>query len=295
VLSTRTNTFELTNKLSKSSFEYSITNKLNFGIGLSFKGIGLEVQFSPRALNQNDALYGKTTQFALSTSGNTRRFIYDVYYRYSEGYHTTRKMLLPGDTVENYYKRPDIINNNLGLSVIYVFNNKRFSSAAPYNLTERQRKSAGSFLLGTYAFAYTITADSIILPDTMYREFRPELQFREAGSLSWGISCGYTYTLIFFKKWFFNIATIPGISVQEFYSKNAFDDKVSNRVSASLSLQSRFSLGYNRTNYFIGISWQNNKFLISDNDENSMNYKFGVFRFYYGHRFDLRKVLKKKL
>jgi hypothetical protein len=295
ITSVRTNVFSLTNKLTKESIEYSITNKVNFGVGLSFKAIGLEVQFSPKALNQNDALYGKTTQFSLATGGHSRRFIYDVYYRYSEGYHTTKKYKFGEDTVETYYKRPDIINNNIGINIIYIFNNKKFSSSAPYSLTQKQRKSAGSFLLGTYAFAYTLSADTVILPDTMYKQFKPSLQFQNAASLTWGVSCGYTYTLVFLKNCFFNIATIPGISVQEFYSENSFTKEVYNRSSASLSLQSRFSMGINKPRWFLGLSWANNKFLISDDKEATLNYKFGVFRFYYGYRFDLRKALKKTM
>jgi hypothetical protein len=126
----------------------------------------------------------------------------------------------------------------------------------------------------------------------MYRQFKPELQFRSAASLSWGVSCGYTYTLVFFRNWFFNIATVPGLAFQQFYSENAFNKELYLRNSLSLSLQSRFSMGYNRKNYFIGISWANNKFLISDSKEATMNYKFGVFRFYYGHRFDLSRKKK---
>lgn len=295
VFGTRHNTFGFSNKLTKESIEYSINNKINFGIAMSFKAIGFEIQFSPKSLNQNDEKYGKSTQFSLATGGHTRRFIYDVYYRYSEGFHTTAKYKFGTDTVESYYKRPDIINNNIGFNVLYVFNSKKFSSSAPYNLIQKQRRSSGSMLLGLYGFVYTIDADTIIFPDTLYMQYKPEVQFRSAASATFGISCGYSYTLKFFKNCFFNIATIPGISMQKYYSVNAFDKAEFSRSSASVSLQSKFSLGYNRKNFFIGMSYVNNTFFISDDEASTINYKFGVFRFYYGHRFDLRKVLKKKL
>lgn len=295
VFGARTNTFMMTNKLTKESIEYSINSKVNFGIGINFKFIGLEVQFSPKAFNQNDQLYGKSTQFSLAANGNTRRFIYEIFYRYNEGYHTTRTYIFPPDSVESYYKRPDIINNNLGANILYVFNNKKFSSAAPYNLTQKQRKSAGSFLLGAYAFSYSIEGDTIIHPDTLYSGYKPEMQFRSAASYTLGLSCGYTYTIIFFKHWFFNIATIPGFSMQQFTSVNAFDKSVFTKNTGSLSLQSKFSLGYNRKQFFMGMSWVNNNFLINSDEASTMNYKYGTFRFYYGHRFDLRKMLKKKL
>ncbi|MEK6882687.1 MAG: DUF4421 family protein, partial [Nanoarchaeota archaeon] len=46
-------------------------------------------------------------------------------------------------------------------------NNKRFSSSAPYNLTQKQKKSAGSLLLGTFGSLYAIDADSLIFPDSL--------------------------------------------------------------------------------------------------------------------------------
>jgi hypothetical protein len=225
----RTNQFSIKNKLNGSTLEYSINTNLNMGIGLTFKGIGFEFQFNPKGLNKDDAVYGKSSQFAIASSANTRRFIYDAYYRYNQGFHTTAMYRVPGDTIYDYYKRADLRNYNAGVNLIYIFNNKRFSSAAPYSLTQRQRKSAGSLLLGSYFFLYGIDADSLIYPDTLYKSFNKEVQFADASSVTFGISCGYTYTFVFFRNWFANIATVPGISLQQFYSINAFDQKVYSR------------------------------------------------------------------
>lgn len=293
----RYNSFKLSSLTNKQSIEYSINNKLNLGLGMTFKGIGFEVQYSPKWLNQNDEKYGKSSEFALSSSGNTRRFIYDVYYRRAEGFHSKAQYVLLGDTVASYYKRPDLVNQNLGANILYIFNNKRFSSSAPYNLTQRQRKSAGSFLLGAYAFVYTLDADTLIFPDTMYRSFSPHVQLKSAAALTAGLSIGYTYTLVFGKYWFINIATVPGISIQQFQSINGINGDAYVRNNSNLSLQSRFSFGYNRRDFFLGFSYTGSNFLITGagDKESSINYKFGFFRIYYGHRFDIRKMLKKHL
>jgi len=289
----RNNRFSITNKLSQQSIEYGINTNLNMGIGLNFKGIGIELQYNPPGLNNDDHKFGKSTQFSIASSANTRRFIVDAFYRYNQGFHSTKPFLHSNDTIADYYKRSDITNNNIGLNIMYIFNNKRFSSAAPYSLTQRQKKGAGSLLLGSYFFLYNINADSIIYPDTLYKSFRPEVQFSSAASTTFGVSCGYSYTFVFFKHWFANITTVPGISIQEFYSKNAFTNEIFKRVAPSFSFQYKLSLGFNRKSYFIGISYQENQFVISDDKASSVNYKYGTFKFYYGHRFDLRKLLKK--
>ncbi len=294
----RTNTFSIKNKLTQQSIEYSINTNLNMGIGFSFKSIGFEILYNPPglAINTDDDKFGKSKQFGISSSANGRMLTYDAYYKYNQGFHTTGLYRVsPTDTAYDHYKRSDIQNYSAGINATYVFNNKKFSIGAPYNLLQRQNKMAGSLLLGTYAFYYGITADSIIFPDTLYKNFKPDVQLVNATSLTYGLSVGYTYTFVIFKNWFFNIYLLPGISLQQFYSTNAFDQKVYTRNNASVSFQSRFSLGFNKPRYFIGISWVGNNFAISDDPNSAVNFKYGTFRFYYGHRFDLRKLLKKKM
>lgn len=150
-------------------------------------------------------------------------------------------------------------------------------------------------MLGSYGLLYSITADSVIFPDTLVNNFKPEVQFKNASSVVLGVSCGYTYTLVFAKNWFVNIATIPGISLQEFNSQNAITNEMYKRFSLGANLQTKLSIGYNKIRYFIGISGSFNNYAISGSETSSIDYGFGYFRFYYGHRFDLRSYLKKRM
>ncbi|MGQ0827381.1 MAG: DUF4421 domain-containing protein [Bacteroidota bacterium] len=293
----RSNKFSIKDNISQSTLEYGINTNVNMGLGVSFKGVGVEFQYNPPGLNNDDNKYGKSKQIAFAASANSRRFIYDFFYRYNQGYHTTTAYKIPNDTtgtLEHIY-RPDIENTIIGLNIVYIFNNKRFSSSAPYNLTQRQKKSAGSFLLGTFGSLYTINADSVIFPDSLRKNFKEEVQFKDAGSITYGFSCGYTYTFVFFRHWFINLYTLPGLSIQQYYSTNAYNEQSSSNVAIGLALQSRFSIGFNRRNYFIGISYIGNNFIVDNDKKSSLNFKFGTFKFYYGHRFDLRKSLKKRL
>ena len=287
---TRFNNFTLTDNISGAKLQYGINDNLNMGLGLSFKSIGIEYQ---------QKIYGNSYQFALATGGNSRRFIYDVYFRYTRGFRS-RERYLTGDTllgkpVWDYIYRPDIENYNAGFNLIYVFNNKQFSSAAPYSFTQRQKKSAGSLLLGTYALLYGLSADTVLIPDSLTKSFQPELQFNNASSYTWGVSCGYTYTLVIGKFWYVNIATIPGISFQSFYSTNAYDKSSYQNNSIGLTFQSRFSIGFNNKLNYLGLCYSANNYLIDNDSRSSLNYKFSSIRIYYGHRFDIRKFLKKHM
>lgn len=288
---TRYNNFTLTDNVSGAKMEYGINDNLNMGLGLSIKSIGIEYQ---------QKIYGNSFQFALATGGNTRRFIYDVYFRYTKGFRTKNRFVIGNDSltgkpVWEYIYRPDIANYNAGFNFLYVFNNKQFSSAAPYSFTQRQKKSAGSLLLGTYALLYGLTADTVLFQDSLRKSFQPELQFNNASSYTWGISCGYTYTLVIGKYWYVNIATVPGISFQGFYSTNAYDQSAYQNGSVGLTLQSRFSIGFNKKFNYLGLCYAANNYLINNDSRSSLNYKFSSIRIYYGHRFDIRNFLKKRL
>lgn len=292
----RFNKFSITDNVTGKSLEYSINGNTNLGLGLNYKGIGIEFQFAPRGLNNDNALYGKSQQFSLSTSANSRRFIYDFYLRLSQGFHTTTGSPIPGDTTGAlaYYYRPDILNTNVGMEFVYVVNNKHFSSSAPYNLTQRQKKGSGSMLLGTFFSLYAINADSVIFPDSLKERFKPEVQFKDAGSLTFGLSFGYTYTFIFHKYWFCNIYTLPGLSVQQYYATNAYSEQTKSNVALGFAFQSRIAFGYNRTRYYFGFSAMQNSYTINNDKSSSLKYNYGSVRLYYGYRFNLHKDYLKR-
>lgn len=290
----RSNKFSIKDNVSQSILEYSINTNTNLGMGLSFKGIGVEFQVNPKGLNRDDNLYGKSTQFSLATSANSRRFIYDAYLRYNQGYHTTAVYRIPTDTTKSaHIYRPDIRNTLVGLNGVYVFNNKHFSSSAPYSLTQKQKKGAGSFLLGAFISFYTLNADSVIFPDSLKKHFKEEVQFKDAGSINYGISFGYTYTFVFFKNWFVNVYLLPGLSFQQYYSTNAYNEKMHTNQAVGGAFMSRFSMGYNRKNYFLGLSAFGNNYVVNNDKKSSLTYHFGSVKFYYGYRFDVSKPIAK--
>lgn len=294
VLMSRNNGFSLTDTAGRN-LSYKINPKTNFGFGLGYKGIGFEIQISPKAFgnNRDDNVYGSSQQFAISSSGNGRRFIYDAYLRTSQGFYNTQPYKIAGDTsgAVQYLHRSDMINFNMGAEVVYMFNNKRFSSSAPYNFTQRQKRGAGTALLGTMFSLYTVSADSVIFPDSMKNKFSSEVQFKNAGSLAWGLSFGYTYTFVFGKKkyWFANLYTLPGLAVQQYFATNAYSEATKSRVTLGIPFQYRIAIGYNRTRYFFGFAAMGTNYTINTEKGANFSYKTGTVRLYYGYRFNLKK------
>ncbi|MGB3947311.1 MAG: DUF4421 family protein [Bacteroidia bacterium] len=294
-LFTRHNRFDVTVDSTGKTLEYSINANTNLGFGISYKGLGIDISFSPKLFgnNKDEEIFGKSRQFALSTSSNGRRFIYDIYLRLNSGFYNTKGYTSIGDSTNKliYINQPNMINFSLGSELVYIFNNKRFSSAAPYNFTQRQIKSAGSKLLGSYFSLYAIGVDSLIIPDTLKEAFSSDVLFKNASSLSWGISFGYTHTFIFGKRKmaYANIYFLPALSVQQYFATNNLNEVIKSKVALGLPLQYRFSIGVNRKRFFLGLAAMGVSHTLNTDQGASFNYRFGNVRILYGYRFGLKK------
>jgi len=286
----RSNTFEITDITTGHALRYSINTATNIGIGASYRFLSFEIMFRPKAFNNDNILYGKSQAFSLSFKANMKKFIIDAYLMQNKGFYTTDKYNFTGDTTQlpDHVRRPDIVNYNIGFNFLYVFNHIKYSSAAPFSLTQKQLKSKGSWLLGAYSLLYSVTADSTIFPDTLAVNFKPEVQFKSAGSFTFGISGGYTHTFVIKKKWYLNFALVPGISVQGLRTQNGYTGTQYRSSDLGLSLHSRFAFGVNKEKYFWGLSAASTNFLISGSPASQINYKFGFIRLYYGRRFKIK-------
>lgn len=96
--------------------------------------------------------------------------------------------------------------NSVGVAGFYVFNNKKLPYKASYVRNAIQKKSAGSFLLGGY---YNIDyagfdqgATSFFLPNDFPQAVRDSFTINTYQSINYGVSFGYTYTFVFWKRWF---------------------------------------------------------------------------------------------
>ncbi len=113
--------------------------------------------------------------------------------------------------------------------------------------------------------------------------------------MTWFIGAGYTYTytLVFCKNWLVNLTTVPGVSMQQLYTQSGVTDKRYNNFTIGLCMQSKLAFGYNKKRYFIGISAAWNNYALLGSPASTINYKFVYFRFYYGHRFEIKNKANK--
>lgn len=292
------NGFTLRDNVISKEVQYSPNRNLNLGLGVNYKWFGLGVAVNLPFLNDDNEKYGNTRRFDAQTHIYTRKYLIDFYgHIYSGFYIANPQVYLPKwDAAMNFPQRQDIGVFSLGGSVLYIFKSEKYSARAAFVQTEIQKKSAGSFLLGGYVTYFGAVGDSTFIPFELRDTMNTALSFKQFGVFNYGISFGYSHTFILWKKFYLSFTVVPGFGISR--HSIVYKAPIQNREGSVLSARflARTAFGYNTVRSFGGIvasadSYSGN----TGADENSqMNFEVGLFRFFYGRRFNFPHELFKK-
>jgi Domain of unknown function (DUF4421) len=285
----RTTQFEIqqiNNNGNKLTFKPN--NTVGLGFGLYIFEIGAEITFATPLAAEREALFGKSkaTDLQLNLLGKTWGL--DVFYQNYNGFYIsdTDGIVIPGAP---YPQRPDVATRNLGINGLYSFN-KKFSLRSAYNFSERQRRSAGSFILtGTLNF-YSVKGDSAIYSPKYYSRFGANTAFTELDMNTFSVSPGYTYTLVI-RNFFINGAFSVGPALHWVDYQVSSKDFSSSLLNGFVDI--RAGIGYNGKRFFGGVNvvvqarsakFEGIQFVNSSN----------TFKLLIGYRFKELGILKKK-
>lgn len=292
VLKQRRQDFDFrTSSGSKPRLSYRSNKPYSLGVGVYIFELAVEFAFAIPLDEQNKRLFGESRARDLQLNVIGRRWGFDVFYqRYAGFYVSDSDNPVPANTP--FPQRPDIGTRNIGASVSHIFNKNRFSFRSPYNFSERQLRSGGSFVAFGTLRNFRISGDSA-LADPAYAETFPELMaVQHLSVFSMGLAPGYTYNVVY--KGFFLNGTLglgAGYNLLRYeYETGADGDK----NSFSTILTARLALGYNGDRIFGGMSFinQGGQARFDATELNSSNSSFKVL---VGYRFRETGFLKKRI
>jgi hypothetical protein len=192
---------------------------------------------------------------------------------------------MPGDkdASGNYYYRSDVQTRLFGGAFQYVLNNKRFSSRSSFLLTDWQKRSAGSFLVGFNAYVGRVTADSSLL---RYRTKLDPSGPLAKKDLFWqiGPTVGYAYTLVIKKHLFFTGSFAESLN----YGRRITTEQSEQVAASNFALNPSFRLvaGYHTYRWGFGVSYVNNRVNIASKAHNDgLAISAGTYRVNVVYRF----------
>jgi hypothetical protein len=196
---------------------------------------------------------------------------------------------LPGG---EYPKRPDMRISSTSAIFYYIFNYKKHSIRAAYIQNERQLKSSGSLMLMPAVLFLKLSADSCIIPKAYIDKYNidPSEQIKSGNFKLFGMSAGYSYTLVMLKYFYINASFLPGCFLQKYkYENNTGTER---REKFSLLWLGRLAFGYNSDKFYAGIGgvfgFNSTPIPIL---ETNFHYDMNQIRLWIGTRFN---VFKKK-
>jgi Domain of unknown function (DUF4421) len=187
---------------------YKTNAKLNLGIGFTYNNITLNVAYGFSFLNK-DKGQGNTKGLDFQFHLFPHKLSVDLLGTFRRSYYLDPKDD-NGLHLTDYYKRPDLKRDIIGVTVFKVPNSEKFSYRAALTQKERQLKSAGSLLYGGEAYYGTIKGDSSLVPNLVSTNF-PQAGVHQINFFSIGPGIGYAYTLVLNKNFFITGSAIGGV------------------------------------------------------------------------------------
>ncbi len=256
---------------------------LGVGAGIFYNGFGGYIGFSLPSSPSDLQSRGRTRRLDIQINQYGKKLGFDVQFQYFKGFYldNTREFRPNISANQVHILRPDLRSFTAGLSGYWIFNSKKYSMKAAFIQTEKQKKSAGSFLLGYAMSLYAFNADSALLPDYFRLPGREE-DYQRGRFSSASLSLGYAYCFVIRKDWYFNIALSGGGGL--LHNKVNYESGgVSRGFSPVLRWQIRSAIGYNGERRFFGVKMVNDVYNLPLNAAR-LEYTFGNMRLFYGFR-----------
>lgn len=224
-----------------------------------YASLGVAVNYSIISISHlwdlNTIVSGHKSRHRKSTFGlSMARLSIDAYYWHNDGPTTLRYF---GDgkigklTNQNF---DGLESENFGFNANYIFNWRRFCLSAPYGFSNYQRRSAGSWIVGT-AFAVNNTSfdfsklspeinDQLNLPFKNYRLHYYTLT----------LTGGYSFNWVLGRHWLWNFTALPGVGM----SLSRQNSSEGRKILPGFTINGKSGVSYCTRQFFAGLSFAYN-------------------------------------
>lgn len=290
VLKQRSLDFKVRSLESKRAIRYQPNNSYNVGLGAYVFDVSVELSFAIPLNEKNQSIFGesKARDFQLNTLG--RKWGIDLFYQKYSGFYTDNDLLIPEGSP--YFHRSDISTRNVGVTALYVFNDEDFSIQSAFNFAERQKESAGSFLLTGTVNGFKLSADGPVLDSAVQYSYGTGKSFSELYLTTFSIAPGYAYNFI--RRNFFLSGALMLGPAHNWIHYEGDDMKPVYDIKFNLFTSFRVGVGYNADRFFAGLKFVEQSRMAKFSDIRFTN-STSSFRLLVGYRFREVGVLKRSV
>ncbi len=263
-------------------------------ISANYSFISLSFRFAPPFLpgNRDNSEKGKTRSGGMALNFYLDHWLQELSYHRTKGYYLENTSdFNPGwQEGDAYIQFPDLHYRSFQGMTAYKFN-RNFSLNALATQSERQLKSAGSFIPQFLYRYYTI--------DDRTRLTNPNQSSQRSNNLELLVGAGYYYNLVLNSNFYVALGITPGVGMlfMNLTTRNGSGEKIRTRQQDPIfRIDSRAGIGYNGERFFGGL--YATAFAASYKQENAQvvngNARI-VFKLFAGYRIPAPDVIKARI
>ena len=260
-----------------------------FGVNLAYSNfrIQLATKFPDSQKSIEDKVRSRYLDLNLQMFKKT--FILELSYKNIGGF-VDKDYEKPNMTAPAVFADKDLRTRYLKLNYWHLFSSDKFSLRAAYRLMERQKRSAGSWLLGGNITYLSMNSPKSFLEATTRPSFEDYGEIKGMSIVGLGVLGGYAHTFVY-KDFFLTLLGGTGLELK--HGSYEMGNNKKNENFATLVFDVRGVLGYNHRNWFAGISalLESNQFKMG-NSKGVAYYE--TVGFFVGRRIDKNKLFGKK-
>jgi hypothetical protein len=278
--------FEVKTATNKYIIKPNTPTNLRFHLNYWYLSFGF--QYAPDFLPENgdEKIKGNTRSLKFETSMIGKHWFANIAYAWIKGFYLDNtKDYVNWNEGDPFIRFPDLYYNGVTTSIGYL-NNSRFSLRNLTSQTERQLKSAGSFI-PSLDLKYYIIDDRSSAVNT-----------QKSNNLETSICPGYIYTYVVKEKFYFTIdaGLSFGVLSTKVTTREAEEDLIIRQQNFIFRWGSKAGLGYNHRKFYSGVFASISGSKYQQENTNVMNFETRVlYHFVIGIRLDAPDFLNKQV
>lgn len=272
-----------------TTYRLRSNNKTALNVGINYRWLAFNLNFYPKFFKENDdnGIKGKTKSFGFGFASNFGKVVQKINYQRIKGYYldNTSEHDPSWKSGDPYILFPDLVYKGLSGQTGYKFNDK-FSFNAINSQTEKQLKSAGTFL-PSFFYQYYIVNDRTPLTGTNSSQKSKTLQIVFAP--------GYYYTFVTNHNLYFSAGLNPGIgySTTKLITRLPSENVKTHYHGTVYQLETNVTLGFDSERFFTGLQVTAGTRGYGQSDANNVVLEDkGTGIFFIGYRFNAPRKLK---
>lgn len=270
---------------------YKPNNPYSFGAALSFNSFSIDLTMKFPYLTKDYKKKGESDIFRVRLGYNKPKVWMSTMVQFIHGFYLDNiEKFDPEwfDRNDSYLLRPDIINLTWYTAAFYSLNHRKITYQSSIGWEQRQKKSAGTFLIGGSALVNYLAADSSIIPGLVSEQFSDNLELTEQLNLQFGLSIGYVHAFMITPKVYFSIGVFPGLHYQIGHHIAPLTGKQDISGDIGSITEGRASFGYNTEKFYAGVTF-NEIFIMNYPKYTVLTNGYAHLKFFVGKRLDFKK------